>query len=87
MKLATKTTNKVFHLGIDDFSLRRGRTSGTVLVDLQRHHILDLLPDRQKETAATWMKTHPEITHVSRDRKSRVRQRGSCWRSASDSGS
>src|SRR5205823_11001484 len=45
--------------------IRRG-----VLVDLQRHHILDLLPDRQKETAATWMQTHPEITHVSRDRSS-----------------
>ena len=70
MKLATRTTDKVVHLGIDDFSLRRGRTFGTVLVDLQRHHILDLLPDRQKETAATWMQTHPEITHVSRDRSS-----------------
>jgi transposase len=70
MKLATKTTDKVVHLGVDDFSLRRGRTFGTVLVDLQRHQILDLLPDRQKETAAAWMKTHPEITQVSRDRSS-----------------
>ncbi len=61
MKLATKTT---------DISFRRGRTFGTVLVDLQRHQILDLLADRQKETAAAWMKTHPEITHVSRDRGS-----------------
>jgi hypothetical protein len=26
------------------------------------------VPDRQKETAAAWMKKHPEITHVSRDR-------------------
>jgi transposase len=68
MKLATKTTDKVAHLGVDDFSLRRGRTFGTVLVDLQRHQILDLLPDRQKESAAAWMKRHPEITHVSRDR-------------------
>jgi transposase len=41
-----------------------------VLVDLERHQILDLLPDRQKESAAAWMKTHPEITHVSRDRSS-----------------
>jgi transposase len=70
MKLATQTTDKVVHLGVDDFSLRRGRTFGTVLVDLQRHHIRDRLPDRQKETAAAWMKTHPEITHVSRDRSS-----------------
>ena len=41
MKLATKTTDKVEHLGVDDFSFRRGRTFGTVLVDLQRHQILD----------------------------------------------
>ncbi len=41
-----------------------------MLVDLERHRILDLLPDRQKETAAAWMKKHPEITHVSRDRGS-----------------
>ena len=68
MKLATETTDKVEHLGVDDFSFRRGRTFGTVVVDLQRHQILDLLPDRQKDTAAAWMKRHPEITHVSRDR-------------------
>jgi transposase len=70
MKLATPETAKVVHLGVDDFSFRRGRTFGTVLVDLQRHQIRDLLPDRQKETAAGWMKKHPEITHVSRDRGS-----------------
>jgi transposase len=70
MKLSTPETDKVVHLGVDDFSFRRGRTFGTVLVDLQRHQIRDLLPDRQKETAAAWMKTHPEITHVSRDRSS-----------------
>jgi transposase len=68
MKLATETTDQVEHLGVDDFSFRRGRTFGTVLVALQRHQILDLLPDRQKDTAAAWMKMHPEITHVSRDR-------------------
>src|SRR5947209_5500850 len=68
MKLATPEADEVSHLGVDDFSFRRGRTFGTVLVDLQRHQILDLLADRQKETAAAWMKKHPEITHVSRDR-------------------
>jgi transposase len=70
MKLPTPETDEVVHLGVDDFSFRRGRTFGTVLVDLQRHQILDLLPDRQKDTAAAWMKKHPEITHVSRDRGS-----------------
>jgi transposase len=70
MKLATKTTDKVVHLGVDDFSFRHGRTFGTVLVDLQRQQIKDLLAERQKETTAAWMKTHPEITHLSRDRGS-----------------
>ena len=55
-------------LGIDDFALKRGRTYGTILVDLERHHAIDLLPDRQAETAAAWMLLHPEIDLVGRDR-------------------
>jgi transposase len=60
--------NSVVHLGIDDFALRRGRNYGTVLVDLQRHKVIDLLPDRKAETAKVWIQTHPEIKVVSRDR-------------------
>ncbi len=70
MALPTKPVEKVHCLGIDDFSFRRGRTFGTVLVDLDTHHVIDLLPDRQTETAATWMQAYGEITHVSRDRGS-----------------
>lgn len=58
----------VSHLGIDDFALRRGRTYGTVLVDLTRHKVIDLLPDRKAETAKIWMQAHSEIELVSRDR-------------------
>jgi len=68
MSLPTKPAESVLCLGIDDFAFRRGRTFGTVLVDLDKHQAIDLLPDRQAETATTWMQTHPEITHVSRDR-------------------
>ncbi len=70
MTLPTKPAESVACLGIDDFSFLRGRTFGTVLVDLNSHQVIDLLPDRQAETATTWMQTHPEITHVSRDRGS-----------------
>ena len=70
LKLATQTSDKGGHLGVDDFSFRRGSTFGPVLVDRQRPHIRALLPDRQKERAAAWMQTPPAITHVSRDRSS-----------------
>jgi excisionase family DNA binding protein len=68
MALPTKPVENVTCLGIDDFSFQRGRTFGTVLVNLDAHQVIDLLPDRQAETAAAWMQAHGEITHVSRDR-------------------
>lgn len=68
MALPTLQAEHVECLGLDDFSFRRGRTFGTVMVDLTAHQIIDILPDRQPETASAWMAAHPEITHVSRDR-------------------
>ncbi len=68
MALPLPPVETVTHLGIDDFALRRGRTYGTVLVDLRRHKVIDLLPDRKAETAKTWMQAHSEIELVSRDR-------------------
>src|SRR3981081_245220 len=47
---------------------RRGRKFGSILVDMQSHQVIDLLPDRKAETAKNWMKAHPEIKLVSRDR-------------------
>ncbi|WP_146038970.1 ISL3 family transposase, partial [Sulfobacillus sp. hq2] len=55
-------------VGIDDWALRKGHTYATVIVDLERHHIVDVLPDRQPETVAQWLIAHPGITVVSRDR-------------------
>jgi transposase len=68
MALPLPPVETVSHLGIDDFALRRGRTYGTVLVDLSHHKAIDLLPDRKAETAKTWMQGHSEIELVSRDR-------------------
>ena len=68
MALPTAPVEEVSELGIDDFSFRRGRKFGTILVDMQSHQVIDLLPDRKKETAAAWMRAHPEIDLVSRDR-------------------
>ena len=68
MALPTEPVGQVTQMGIDDFSFRRGRKFGTIIVDLQTHKTLDLLPDRTADTSAAWMATHPEIELVSRDR-------------------
>lgn len=68
MALPTELIEQVVELGIDDFAFRRGRKFGSILVDMQSHQVIDLLPDRKAETAKAWMKAHPEIKLVSRDR-------------------
>jgi transposase len=55
-------------IGLDEFSFRRGARFGTIIVDLQRHQVIDLLPDREAATVVRWLRAHPTIRVVSRDR-------------------
>jgi transposase len=68
MDLPIPPVESVTALGIDDFAFRRGQKYGTIFVDLERHAIIDILPERSVETSAQWMQSHPEIQFVSRDR-------------------
>ena len=57
-------------LGLDDWAKRKGRSYGTILVDLESHQPVDLLPEATSEAVATWLRAHPGVEIVSRDRDS-----------------
>ena len=57
-------------LGIDDWAYRKGLTYGTILVDLEAQQIVDLLPDRCAESVAEWLRQHPGVQIITRDRAS-----------------
>lgn len=55
-------------VGIDDWSWRRATSYGTIVVDLERRSVVDILDDRSVESAAKWLRSHPSVEVVSRDR-------------------
>lgn len=59
---------KVEVLGVDDWAKRKGQRYGTLLVDQENKRVVDVLEDRTAETLETWLKSHPEIKIVTRDR-------------------
>jgi len=61
-------------VGIDDWAWRKGRRYGTIIVDLERGDVVDLLPDREAETVKKWLEHHPGVELVSRDRSSTYAQ-------------
>ena len=56
------------NLGVDDWAWSKGQDYGTILVDLDLHRVVDLLPDRSSESFSSWLQQHPGIATIARDR-------------------
>ncbi|MBB4244490.1 transposase [Rhizobium tropici] len=61
-------SSEVRVVGIDDWSWRRATSYGTILVDLEHRSVVDILDDRSVDSAAKWLRDHPIVEVVSRDR-------------------
>ena len=55
-------------LGVDDWAFRKGHRYGTILVDLEQHRVVDVLPTRDAEPLVEWLGAHPGVEVFSRDR-------------------
>ena len=54
--------------GVDDWAWRKGHNYGTIIVDLERREVVDVLADRSAATTASWFKDHPDVEVITRDR-------------------
>lgn len=61
-------SSEVRVVGIDDWSWRRATSYGTIIVDLEHRSVVDILDDRSVDSAAKWLRDHPTVELVSRDR-------------------
>lgn len=56
------------YVGIDDWATCKGQTYGTIVIDLERGTVIDLLPGRDGEALTAWLAANPQVEAITRDR-------------------
>jgi transposase len=74
LQLPLPSEGSVRKVGIDEWAWKKGQRYGTILVDLEKRRIVQLLAERSVETSKVWLRQHPEIDLVSRDRSKLFRE-------------
>ena len=77
-ELPERTAPRV--LGVDEWARRKGRTYSTILVDLERRQVVDLLPEHSADAFADWLTTQRQVEIVSRDRAELLCRGCRAWR-------
>ena len=54
-------------IGVDDWAFKKRMKYGTIIVDLEKNKVIELLPDREAKTLSRWLEQHPSVEIVSRD--------------------
>lgn len=57
-------------IGIDDFACWRGHSYGSIVVDLERRTVIDILPELQRDTVMALLKKNRPVRIICRDRGS-----------------
>lgn len=60
--------DNVRRIGVDDWAFRKGVDYGSIIIDLDTGHTIDLLGDREHDSFKSWLDEHANVQLVSRDR-------------------
>lgn len=56
-----KINKDVINIGIDDFAFKKCKNYCTLICDMDKKIILDILPSRSKDEVSGWLKIYPHI--------------------------
>lgn len=60
----------VEEIGVDDVCRKKGQTYCTAIYDAKDHHLMALLEGRDGKALEEWLKVHPKVKMIARDRAS-----------------